>query len=149
MCFPLSLTQHRQSPHRHLSDQLSVIATHRKTGTQERQHARLSHFARAHSLSMKKRCSISLPAKWTARVLQKACEMADLGFPHRHVSSKQKRGARRNSPGSSVSTFLCVDGSLQSFTATKSGAKGSPPIGTLQGNKQPDGKARISLKKKN
>lgn len=46
--------------------------------THERRHARLSHFARAHSLSMKRRCSISLPVKWTARVLQKAREMEDL-----------------------------------------------------------------------
>lgn len=46
--------------------------------TREQRHSRLSHFTRAHSLSMKKRCSISLPAKWTARVLQKAHETEDL-----------------------------------------------------------------------
>lgn len=95
-----------------LSDLLSVIATHRQT------HRGHTGAATRTSVSFRT-CSFSLhekemfnfpPTKWTARVLQKACEMADLvgawipssGCP---VSSKQKHGPRRNAPGFSVSTF--------------------------------------------
>lgn len=93
MCFPLSVSRRAGVRHRAAA---SLICCLSLPGTQERPtRARLSHFACAHSLSMKKRCSISLPAKWTA------CEMADLAgawIPSLacRVSSMQKKRKTKN-----------------------------------------------------
>lgn len=140
MCFPLSVTQRRRQSPASLICCLSLPRTDKRIAdTQEQRHAHLSHFAHAHSLSMKKRCSISLPLSGQLAFFRKLARWQTLsvhGFPRRDVlSARSKNTVQGVTRQDSVSPrSLRVDGSLQSFTfsASKSGAKGSPLIGTLQ-----------------